>query len=76
MGTVEGNAGGDRRGPLWDVIGGRREPPPAAVLLGWELEAVDPDAGTIELSFAAREEFLNPSSVPPSRDDCAAAGVW
>jgi uncharacterized protein (TIGR00369 family) len=31
------------------------------VLLGWELEAVDPDAGTIELSFTAREEFLNPA---------------
>jgi acyl-coenzyme A thioesterase PaaI-like protein len=31
------------------------------MLLGWELEAVDPDAGTIELSFTAREEFLNPA---------------
>ncbi len=43
------------------MIAGRREPPPAAVLLGWQLEAVDPDAGTIELSFTAREEFLNPA---------------
>jgi uncharacterized protein (TIGR00369 family) len=29
------------------------------VVLGWELEAVDPAAGTIEVSFTAREEFLN-----------------
>ena len=43
------------------MINGRREPPPAAVLLGWELEDVDPDAGTIELSFTAREDFLNPA---------------
>lgn len=42
------------------MINGRSDPPPAAVLLGWELEAVDPEAGTIELSFTAREEFLNP----------------
>jgi uncharacterized protein (TIGR00369 family) len=61
MGKTEVNAGVDRRGPFWDVINGRREPPPAAVLLGWELEAVDPDAGTIELSFTAREDFLNPA---------------
>jgi uncharacterized protein (TIGR00369 family) len=61
MAATEVNGGGDRHGPFWDVINGRREPPPAAVLLGWELEAVDPDAGTIELSFKAREEFLNPA---------------
>jgi uncharacterized protein (TIGR00369 family) len=50
-----------RSGPFWEVIEGRREPPPAAVLLGWKLEAVDPDAGTIELTFAATERFLNPA---------------
>lgn len=43
------------------MINGRREPPRAAVLLGWELQAVDPDAGTIELSFTAKENFLNPA---------------
>ena len=52
---------GRRQGPFWDVIEGRRDPPPAAVLLGWKLESVDPDAGTIELSFTARDEFLNPA---------------
>lgn len=34
---------------------------PAAVILGWELEAIDPDAGTIELSFTASERFVNPA---------------
>lgn len=39
---------------------GRAEPPPAAVLLGWELVTVDPEAGTVEMSFTATEQFLNP----------------
>jgi uncharacterized protein (TIGR00369 family) len=59
MATTRVDAGGDRRGSFWDVIDGRREPPPAAVMLGWEVEGVDQQAGTIELSFTAREEFLN-----------------
>jgi uncharacterized protein (TIGR00369 family) len=42
---------------------GRAPMPPAAVLLGWELVAVDPDAGTIEVTFAASEQFLNPAGV-------------
>ena len=50
----------DREGPFWDVMAGRAAPPPAGVLLGWELVAVDPDAGTIEMSFTATEQFLNP----------------
>ena len=50
----------DREGPFWDVMEGRAAPPPAGVLLGWELVAVDPDAGTIEMSFTATEQFLNP----------------
>jgi hypothetical protein len=36
---------------------GRAEPPPAAATLGWELLAVDPDAGTIEVAFRASEAF-------------------
>jgi len=39
-----------REGPFWDVMEGRAAPPPAAVLLGWELIAVDPEAGTIEVA--------------------------
>jgi uncharacterized protein (TIGR00369 family) len=50
----------DREGPFWDVMEGRAAPPPAGVLLGWELVAVDPGAGTIEMSFTATEQFLNP----------------
>jgi uncharacterized protein (TIGR00369 family) len=59
MARTEAAARGDRRGVFWDVIEGRREPPPAAVLLGWQLERVDPEAGTIEVSFTAKEDFLN-----------------
>jgi uncharacterized protein (TIGR00369 family) len=42
---------------------GRVPRPPAADLLGWELLAVDPDAGTIEVAFTATERFLNPVGV-------------
>ena len=52
-----------REGPFWDVMAGRADPPPAAVTLGWELVSVDPDAGTIEVSFLATEQFLNPVGV-------------
>lgn len=51
----------ERHGPFWDVVEGRRAPPSAAVLLGWKLVAVDPDAGTIEVSFTATDQFLNPA---------------
>jgi uncharacterized protein (TIGR00369 family) len=54
-------AGVPRQGLFWDVLEGRRDPPPAAVLLGWKLVAVDPDAGTIEVSFTATAQFLNPA---------------
>jgi uncharacterized protein (TIGR00369 family) len=52
-----------REGPFWDVVEGRAPPPPAAVLLGWELVSVDPGAGTIEVAFAAGDQFLNPAGV-------------
>ena len=52
-----------REGPFWDVMEGRAAPPPAATLLGWELVAVDPEAGTIEVAFTASEQFLNPAGV-------------
>jgi uncharacterized protein (TIGR00369 family) len=50
-----------REGPFWDVMEGRADPPPAAELLGWELIQIDPDEGTIEVSFTATERFLNPA---------------
>ncbi|WP_198679419.1 PaaI family thioesterase [Thermomonospora amylolytica] len=52
---------GQRRGFFWDVQAGRVAPPPAAVTLGWELIAVDPEQGTIEVGFTAGEQFLNPA---------------
>jgi uncharacterized protein (TIGR00369 family) len=51
----------ERRGAFWDVLEGRRDPPPAAVLLGWKLVSVDPKAETIEVEFTATESFLNPA---------------
>jgi uncharacterized protein (TIGR00369 family) len=52
-----------REGPFWDVMEGRAAPPPSAVLLGWELVSIDPDAGTIEVAFTASDQFLNPVGV-------------
>jgi len=51
----------ERRGPFWDVMEGRAAPPPAAVLLGFELISIDPHSGTIEVAFNATERFLNPA---------------
>jgi uncharacterized protein (TIGR00369 family) len=53
----------ERRGPFWDMVEGRTPPPAAAELLGFELVAVDPEAGTIEVAFTADERFLNPAGV-------------
>ena len=52
-----------RQGLFWDVRSGRVPPPPAAVTLGWNLLAVDPEAGTIEVSFEAGDSFTNPVGV-------------
>jgi uncharacterized protein (TIGR00369 family) len=49
-----------RTGPFWDAIAGRGPLPPVARLLGWKLEQVDPDAGTIVVRFDTRPEFTNP----------------
>lgn len=50
----------ERTGPFWDAIEGRAPMPPVAELLGWRLESVDPDEGTITVRFEAREDFTNP----------------
>ena len=57
------NVGVTRDGMFWDVMEGRAAPPPAGILLGWELLSVDPDAGTIEVAFTAGDQFLNPVGV-------------
>jgi uncharacterized protein (TIGR00369 family) len=52
-----------REGPFWEAVEGRAPLPPAAVTLGWELVAIDPEQGTIEVAFAAGGAFLNPAGV-------------
>jgi uncharacterized protein (TIGR00369 family) len=49
-----------RTGPFWDAVAGRAPLPRAAATLGLEVLDVDPDAGTIELAFAAVEAFTTP----------------
>ncbi|MEM7727701.1 MAG: PaaI family thioesterase [Pseudomonadota bacterium] len=45
---------------MTDTIFDRLPAPPAAETLGWELLALDAEAGTIELAFDARPAFCNP----------------
>jgi uncharacterized protein (TIGR00369 family) len=52
-----------REGPFWDAVEGKAPLPPAAVTLGWELIAINPEQGTIEVAFTATEAFLNPTGV-------------
>ena len=49
-----------RSGPFWDAMQGRAPLPRAAATLGMELIDADVEAGTIELAFAATEDFTNP----------------
>jgi uncharacterized protein (TIGR00369 family) len=49
-----------RSGYFWDVIEGRKAPPPAAALLGFELLEIDESKGAIRVRFTARPEFANP----------------
>lgn len=44
---------------MFDFVRGQGEPPPALVTLGFDLVAVDPEAGTIEVSFTATDQLLN-----------------
>jgi uncharacterized protein (TIGR00369 family) len=50
----------ERVGYFWDVMEGRKPPPPAAALLGFQLIAIEPEAGTIRVRFQAKPEFANP----------------
>ena len=49
-----------RSGYFWDVMEGRKAPPPAAELLGFSLLAIDEANGAIRVRFTARPEFANP----------------
>jgi uncharacterized protein (TIGR00369 family) len=50
----------ERRGLFWDMVEGRLPPPPAARLLGWKLERIDPEQGTVRVQFEGKDDFLNP----------------
>jgi hypothetical protein len=50
-----------RPGPFWDAVQGRAPLPRAAATLGLRLLDADEQAGTIELSFKATEDFTNPT---------------
>ena len=52
-----------REGPFWAAAEGRAPLPPAAATLGWELVAINPEEGTIEVAFTAGDAFLNPAGV-------------
>ncbi len=51
----------ERSGPFWDAPEGRAPLPRAAATLGLELIDVDVENGTIELAFAATDDFTNPT---------------
>jgi uncharacterized protein (TIGR00369 family) len=50
-----------RSGPFWDAVAGRAPLPRAAATPGLEFIDADVDAGTIELAFAATDDFANPT---------------
>jgi uncharacterized protein (TIGR00369 family) len=50
-----------RSGPFWDAVRGRAPLPRAAATLGLEFVHAEMESGTIELAFAATEDFTNPT---------------
>ena len=51
----------DRDAYFWQVQDGRMPPPNVAATLGIKFNAVDADAGSIEVQFDAKPEFTNPA---------------
>ena len=51
----------ERSGPFWDAVEGRAPLPRAAATLGLEFIDANVEKGTIELAFAASEDFTNPT---------------
>ncbi len=52
-----------REGPFREAAEGRAPLPPAAVTLGWEFVAVNPEEGTIEVALTAGDAF-RPCGLP------------
>lgn len=50
----------DRDGIFWQAVAGEVPMPRAAQTLGFHLIRADADAGTIEVGFAATDDFTNP----------------
>jgi uncharacterized protein (TIGR00369 family) len=50
-----------RSGPFWDAVEGRAPLPRAAATLGLEFIDANIQSGSIELAFAASEDFTNPT---------------
>lgn len=53
--------GPDKNAFFWLIMDGKLPPPKSAATLGASFVSVDPEAGTIEMEFEGREEFLNPA---------------
>jgi uncharacterized protein (TIGR00369 family) len=51
----------DRNAFFWQVQDGKLPTPRAAQTLGIRILSVDPDAGSIEVEFEGKEEFVNPA---------------
>jgi uncharacterized protein (TIGR00369 family) len=50
----------DRNSLFWKIVDGRLPAPPCAQTLGLAFSAVDGERGTVEATFEAKPEFLNP----------------
>jgi uncharacterized protein (TIGR00369 family) len=50
----------DKNSLFWKMVDGRLPPPPCAQTLGIAFAAIDGERGTVEVTFEARPEFLNP----------------
>ena len=50
----------DKNSFFWKMVDGGLPPPPCAVTLGIAFTAVDGERGTVEVTFQAKPEFLNP----------------
>jgi hypothetical protein len=63
-----------RSGKFWDGVEGRAPKPRAAATMGWEFIDADVEEGTIEVSFAATDDFTNPMGALLSCKRCRLRG--
>lgn len=53
----------DKQAFFWKIMAGELPHPPAGQTLGIVFKHIDADAGTIEVEFQGRPEFVNPAGV-------------